>query len=281
MGHSSELLNRIAEDVARAWPKGKGYRMEFEKPLAGQPGLRMLPDIQVLDPSKTVCCVVEIGYTRPEKLTKYHELGIQDVRWYDKLGNIHGNIDKALKVIEQHIRYVPLSNHEFNWFSQFGIFECDDCLATALEELDQLCGCEQDDCSCAPRVPPSDEAIELASENHSESILTLISDGHRYLAVVYCDECEATRLLEDHKWDLLGLENARDFEFRYLQRTKEDRLHAQGPFTAWLEEILHPGPLTAWLYTYRRWSYSDTVEALSEALARPITYDDFRRWESR
>jgi hypothetical protein len=49
----------------------------------------MLPDIQVVDEGGAVHCVVEVGYTRPEKLTRYRALGIPDVRWYAKDGTLH------------------------------------------------------------------------------------------------------------------------------------------------------------------------------------------------
>ena len=45
---------------------------------------RMAPDILVLDFDGRLLCVVEIGYTRPEKLGRYQALGIPDVRWYAK-----------------------------------------------------------------------------------------------------------------------------------------------------------------------------------------------------
>jgi len=44
----------------------------------------MAPDILVLDFDGRLLCVVEIGYTRPEKLGRYQALGIPDVRWYAK-----------------------------------------------------------------------------------------------------------------------------------------------------------------------------------------------------
>lgn len=87
MGHPRALLDRIAAEVALSWPAARGYRMEFERPLPGVRG--MLPDIQVVDELGTVHCVVEIGYTRPEKLTYYRTAGIGDIRWYGKDGVLH------------------------------------------------------------------------------------------------------------------------------------------------------------------------------------------------
>jgi hypothetical protein len=52
----------------------------------------------------TLVCVVEIGYTRPEKLKLYHEHEIKDVRWYDKKGRLHSallpDIQRPLRVAE-------------------------------------------------------------------------------------------------------------------------------------------------------------------------------------
>ena len=86
MGHPVTLLNLIAEDVRQSYPEPE-YRFAFEKPLRLS-DRRNQPDIQVFDAAGSLCCAVEIGYTRPEKLEHYHLQGIPDVRWYDKQGRL-------------------------------------------------------------------------------------------------------------------------------------------------------------------------------------------------
>lgn len=89
------MLDEIAAKVAADYPCEAGYRYVFEKAI---PGTRMMPDILVTRGGRYICAV-EIGYTRPEKLTAYrHRFKIADVRWYDKSGQLHAD------VTETHIR---------------------------------------------------------------------------------------------------------------------------------------------------------------------------------
>lgn len=91
MSHPRELIERIAELLCVDYPKKDGYRYIFEKAI---PGTRMMPDIVVVFGAEIVCAV-EIGYTRPEKLTAYRTRhNIADVRWYDKSGVLHGGVDE-------------------------------------------------------------------------------------------------------------------------------------------------------------------------------------------
>src|SRR5262245_30308889 len=96
MGHPRRLLDDIAAHVTRTWPTSAGYVLHYERSLKG--ARRMMPDIQVVDSTGVVRCVVEIGYTRPEKLKAYRELGIADVRWYDKQGILHPVIERIREI---------------------------------------------------------------------------------------------------------------------------------------------------------------------------------------
>ncbi|MGA8616972.1 MAG: hypothetical protein WB660_00415 [Candidatus Sulfotelmatobacter sp.] len=86
MGHSKELLDRISDDLRGQYPE-REYRYEFEKPLRLS-DRRNQPDIQVFDERNRLVSVVEIGYTRPEKLKLYHDENIPDIRWYSKAGDL-------------------------------------------------------------------------------------------------------------------------------------------------------------------------------------------------
>jgi hypothetical protein len=87
VSHSPDLIQQILSMVQADYPPSQ-FDFVIEKAI---PGTRMHPDILVNDRSGKHCCAVEIGYTRPEKLTAYRkDLKIPDVRWYDKAGNLHG-----------------------------------------------------------------------------------------------------------------------------------------------------------------------------------------------
>jgi hypothetical protein len=87
VGHSRQLLDSIAEKVLLDYPQERGFSIEFEAYLPNI-AYRMEPDIWIHQDGEVIC-VVEIGYTRPEKLSRYKELGIPDVRWYAKDGELH------------------------------------------------------------------------------------------------------------------------------------------------------------------------------------------------
>jgi hypothetical protein len=124
MSHSAELIETVRRLIERDYPSTQYvYRIE-----RGIPGTGMRPDIMVCDQAGGIFCVVEIGYTLPEKLTAYRDdLKIPDVRWYDKQGRLHvkavahykkvvahcesgwrleiPELDKALATTEQAVRF--------------------------------------------------------------------------------------------------------------------------------------------------------------------------------
>ena len=86
MAHSKELIEKIRLEIQKDYPENL-FRYEIEKYL---PGTKLIPDILVRDENGKIYCAVEIGYTRPEKLTAYwNSHRIPDVRWYDKAGVLH------------------------------------------------------------------------------------------------------------------------------------------------------------------------------------------------
>ena len=92
MPHSIELIEKVRRIVERDYPPSM-YRFEIEKAI---PNTRMYPDILVRNLSDKIVCAVEIGYTRPEKLTAYRDKHkIPDVRWYDKQGNLHADVKEV------------------------------------------------------------------------------------------------------------------------------------------------------------------------------------------
>jgi hypothetical protein len=93
MSHPRSLVEAIAAKLRQEYPAEAGHEYVFERALRGT-NSRMMPDIAIFKAGQAVC-VVEIGYTRPEKLTAYRdELKIPDVRWYDKQGTLHADVEE-------------------------------------------------------------------------------------------------------------------------------------------------------------------------------------------
>ncbi len=83
MPHPKKLIELCVEKLSSDYPLDE-YNYLYER---GIPGERIIPDIQILKENKIIC-VSEIGYTRPDKIKRYRELGIQDIRWYSKEINL-------------------------------------------------------------------------------------------------------------------------------------------------------------------------------------------------
>jgi hypothetical protein len=224
MGHSKELLDSIAALVRESWPATAGYRLEFEQPLYAHRALRMYPDIQVIGPGDTLRCVVEIGYTRPEKLTKYRELGIDDVRWYDKQGRLHGDIQERIEI--RRIRYEADSAVRFNCILRAFAVTCWACLYGA---VDGICSCNQEDCSHEPALPLSEDRRDayvaelFENREHRETISLVVSGGSRYLGVIYCDECDRAWLMnEGEVMEIVASPTTMGFEQVYQRGKRGD-----------------------------------------------------------
>lgn len=85
MSHPVELLDAIEAMLRARYPLSR-YRYVREAPLMGDRHYQ--PDIQVFTFAGALQCVVEVGYTRPEKLRHYEGLAIPDIRWYAKDGRL-------------------------------------------------------------------------------------------------------------------------------------------------------------------------------------------------
>lgn len=113
MAHPKELITKIADLLAVEYPPRSGFSFIYERPInqwfKKELGRSMMsPDITILSANRPVC-VVEIGYTRPEKLTAYRNvLKIPDVRWYAKDGVLHGDVQE--RVVSVSIDAEPTGN---------------------------------------------------------------------------------------------------------------------------------------------------------------------------
>lgn len=102
MSHPAQLIAKIRTLLESEYPCDL-YRYQIEKSI---PGTRMLPDILIMTRSGQMQCAVEIGYTRPEKLSAYRKIHhIPDVRWYDKHGNLHSDV--AEKTVRVKVKAAP------------------------------------------------------------------------------------------------------------------------------------------------------------------------------
>jgi hypothetical protein len=275
MGHSVELLQRIGFEVAKSWPSNLGYRLVFEKPI---PGFRMFPDIQVLAPDGKVCCAVEIGYTRPEKLTTYRLIGIGDVRWYDKQGVLHGDVNESSAIV---YRKVKFQFPEALRFKQLNIYDRVVCYCCVHGEINETCKThEGEDCDCEPRAPLSFEEYfadeskwEKALDEHRNTLLTVVSNGSHFIPLFFCDECGLFEILNDPvEFEAgTGLESAIAFEREFLRRGRREcldrlaRTRGEGVENTLLSPEL---------------SYEQVVELAQKHFGLEISYDDFQPWET-
>jgi hypothetical protein len=175
----------------------------------------MLPDIAVLFDSKPVC-VVEIGYTRPEKLSAYRAMGIPDVRWYDKRGRLHSEVQRQsiharaeLAPPEVVYLYGQSGNCPCEQAALLNFLECDDCtpdLSRALlDRYERRFGLEA-------------LGDKLEQRREDGTVCTwILTDYVRVWFPTLCDDCGHWWLPEDRAFDLRVLLDAttRDLADQY------------------------------------------------------------------
>ena len=109
MSHKPETLNRIVSLLEEDYPSAAfKYALDTTRLFDGS---RMYPDVQIFAPDSQVpACVVEIGYTRPEKLSHYKKLGIPDIRWYGRdNGKLYsyGSLEPVSRKISLQYKFKP------------------------------------------------------------------------------------------------------------------------------------------------------------------------------
>lgn len=199
MGHSAELIQNILNAVQQDYPASQ-YTFITEKAI---PGTRMHPDIYVLDAEGRAMCAVEIGYTRPEKLTAYRdELKIPDVRWYDKAGNLHADVKESVVRVSVETR-------------PSGVF--------SVYVVHDLVLCESNECN----DPDTDwetlgrkEFDEMIEYLAVATIVVIVTDFSRVWFCCYCDKCDERWMpSEDDAVDIFGLaEDLRSQSTREIAR---------------------------------------------------------------
>jgi hypothetical protein len=176
MPHPKSLLDSIRRELERDYPPSQFAYFE-EQTLKEISGPRMMPDFAVRDgESQELVCLVEIGYTRPEKLQAYRRLGISDVRWYSKAGQLI--TDHEYTVITR--QYVPPVQEKF-----FHFF--------CVERDVPYCQCRDEILPWLLEEGLSTEEAELSLYEDSDNWTVHISHawiGHQHFVMLqYCDEC--------------------------------------------------------------------------------------------
>jgi hypothetical protein len=186
--------------VAAEYPEPP-YRYLVERALTGT---RLFPDLQVLDDEGSIQAVVEIGYTRPEKLTAYRQTyHIPDVRWYDKSGRLHTDHETIQRRV---VTDVEIALHPAGPFSLYLVWEyasCEACPETAtgitMARLWRVCH------RFVRRF--GDHAYEalmtFAEQECAQAVFTaILTDGVKFFLPSTCDKCGRNFFADD--------ENARD-----------------------------------------------------------------------
>lgn len=177
MSHSRELIAAVLDGIVREYPPEDGFKAVVEKRLLGQKR-NVQPDIQMLDAAGKVVCVVEIGYTRPEKISYYRDVGIRDVRWYDKSGVLHSSITGhvTIEYTERRVRELPDPADKFYLLELHGA-DCGECMRDhhRRDDLDE--------------EGETGEYEELAYYGVTSSII--VANNKRRCVIIYCDECGA------------------------------------------------------------------------------------------
>ena len=209
MAHPRALIDSILRQLHADYDPCV-HRFVIEKAI---PGTRMMPDILITDIDGKRLCAVEIGYTRPEKLTAYRtRLHIPDVRWYDKSGQLHGDVDRRLVTVTLELRPAGLVS----------IYDCEGLVA-----------CQNEHCAIEASGAAADEFPENADDRLEAELAalradvetTLVTDGVRLLMPSWCGSCSSHWMADpadegfDLAWDLERL-SAREFSACYGQPLK-------------------------------------------------------------
>jgi hypothetical protein len=209
MPHPAGLIQKISRLVEQDYPR-ETHQYQVETLI---PKTRMFPDILVRDRDDNMLCAVEIGYTRPEKLTAYRdELKIPDVRWYDKQGRLHADVKEVAVSLTVSAEPACL----LHAYDLRDVISCPGC-----EE-----GVEADiSASAEEGTVLGEREMDLLFDATSDAVLTtLLTDHVRAWFPCFCDKCGGTWLDDGYIaqgicFDL-GVESGREFARRYGRRTE-------------------------------------------------------------
>jgi hypothetical protein len=249
---------------------------------------------------------VEIGYTRPEKLTAYRNAGIADIRWYAKDGTLHGHhhvINKKTvktKTVEVVERLSPNS--------MFGLavvdrgYYCDDCgheamLDSAASSYLKEHGMEESDGNFTDleetyRDDPwklvekltKNHQIEAENEATEASLyatqLYVYGNTEFYIKIGFCDQCGKYELLDKFN----ASENGPIDTYSEFQKARADYLRELNQLIDHCEHMALREPhKRKWRVDAETWTDAKSLVSFAKL---PEIYDsleidptDFDRWE--
>lgn len=202
MSHPAELIQRIRALLERDYDPSQ-FAYDIEKAI---PSTRLYPDIVVRRGAQIVCAV-EIGYTRPEKLTAYRrKLKIPDVRWYDKQGRLHADVlEKVVKVTAELTLATPQEVRAYLLYGQSPCYSnecltancrwCDDCSARWESFNCPDHGGGADDCNCLKSCIQSenvDMCDQCVASLFDGTLTYIITDDVKAFYFSYCTQCESS-----------------------------------------------------------------------------------------
>lgn len=172
MSHPETLIAAIRQLLQREYPEPV-YTYVIEKAIKGT---RMHPDILIVAPDGSMQCAVEIGYTRPEKLSAYRKkLRIPDVRWYDKAGSLHADVTERVLSMDVQVSVAPA-------------------LGFRLHTLREMVACY--DASCVADSETDEDSDERIEELESDVHTTVVTDHVKLFLPSYCDKCGTSWLAD-------------------------------------------------------------------------------------
>jgi hypothetical protein len=216
MPHDLALIRRICALLEREYDPAL-YEYVIEKVI---PGTRMHPDVAIKGKaSGKIQCVVEIGYTRPEKLTAYRrELKIPDVRWYDKQGVLHADVtEKTVKVTVEIVPPGAMAIYDVLW-EEIGCWN-EDCLAAIRKELDINCCLDSGALFCAE----CEDSIAKMQFRHVSTMIVM--DNFKVFLPSCCYKCGSKFFADEENIDAYNLiqtirhRSPREFAREYGART--------------------------------------------------------------
>lgn len=200
MSHSYDLLDSFLKEIQKSYPSDLGYEYIIEERLKGS-RIDIQPDIQVVDKAGHVICVVEVGYTRPEKIALYKELLIPDIRWYSKDGKFV-NPHEHIHMTETRIIYYEEIPEEETWREvdlndwSLSLLICENCFQTRYEVVKSEAYQKPDDQDVEVDYDKNDPKIfDKAKEmwlDDASIFGELWCNGSRWFCVWLCDECGNT-----------------------------------------------------------------------------------------
>lgn len=220
--HPPELLTSIGSVLKQKYPPGNYKYIQEEYIKIGEK--RVAPDIQVKDSFNNIVCVVEVGYTRPEKFELYRALGIKDIRWFSKNKNEFSFYGDGKKN-----NYDPL----FRMFfvkNDYGLMQCleSECLLNRAPAdfciNDEECiKCVREDCEgChffqnfmdGDNDDKMNELLDIASDEIYGGTFFFAPGSNKKIILYECDACGTVILKTgDQSMEFIGIYSDLDLEF--------------------------------------------------------------------